>query len=162
MTGFLDRKPGRAELMIALNVTAPTRLAYRFGAGMRARGRGAIIIVGSNSSHTGAPGQVVYSAAKAYEFHLAEGLWAELHPHGVDVLGLILGLSDTPNIRRMGFSIAGHEAADPDDVAQEGLDHLGQGPIRVIGGWTDHIAALRGLPRDRAMALAGKNPVEGT
>jgi short-subunit dehydrogenase len=153
---FLDRKPGRAEMMIALNVVAPTQLAYLFGAGMRARGRGGIVIVGSNSCHTGAPGQVVYSAAKAYEFNLAEGLWAELGPHGVHVLGLILGLTATPAIARMGFTIAGHVAADPDDVAREGLDWLGREPIRVIGGWTDDIARRRGLPRGEAMAYAGK------
>jgi short-subunit dehydrogenase len=158
LTHFLDRKSGRAELMIALNVTAPTQLSYLFGAGMRERGRGGIIIVGSNSSHTGVPGQVMYSATKAFEFNFAEGLWAELEPHGVHVLGLILGLTATPNIARMGFKIEGHEAADPDDVAQEGLDYLGMEPIRTIGGWTQRWQDLRGLPRLEAMAMIGKGP----
>jgi short-subunit dehydrogenase len=158
LTPFLDRKPGRAELMIALNVTAPTQLAYLFGAGMRTRRRGGIIVVGSNSSHTGVPGQVMYSATKAFEFNFAEGLWAELAPHNVHVLGLILGLTATPNIARMGFKIDGHEAADPDDVAQEGLDYLGREPIRTIGGWTERWRELRGSPRLEAMALIGKGP----
>jgi short-subunit dehydrogenase len=128
---------------------------------MRDRGRGGIIIIGSNSCHAGAPGQVVYSAAKAYEFNFAEGLWAELLPHGVHVLGLILGLVNTPNIARMGFTIAGHVASEPDDVAQEGLDYLESGPIRVIGGWTDQWRQLRGMERGEAMALIGKGVGKG-
>ena len=156
LSPFLDRKPGRAEMMIALNVVAPTQLSYLFGAGMRERGRGGIIVVGSNSCHAGAPRQVVYSAAKAYEFNFAEGLWAELKPHNVHVLGLILGLTNTPNIARMGFRIEGHVAAEPDDVAQEGLDYLGREPIRVIGGWTEQWRQLRGMPRGEAMSLVGK------
>jgi short-subunit dehydrogenase len=39
---------------------------------------------------------VVYAASKAFDMVLAEVLWAEVHDRGVDVLGLILGLTDTP------------------------------------------------------------------
>jgi short-subunit dehydrogenase len=162
---FLERKPGRAEMMIALNVTAPTQLAYHFGAGMRERSRGGIIIVGSNSCHAGAPRQVVYSAAKAYQFNLAEGLWAELRPHNIHVLGLILGLTNTPNLARTGYTpdpASGLVMTEPDDVAQQGLDQLGREPIHCIGGWTERWRQLRGLPRGEAMAMighgAGKKP----
>lgn len=158
LSPFLERKPGRAEMLIALNVTAPTQLTYHFGAGMRARGRGGIIIVGSNSCHAGAPRQTVYSAAKAYQFNFAEGLWAELRPHNVHVLGLILGLTNTPNLARTGFKpdkAAQHVMTEPDDVARQGLDHLGQQPIHCIGGWTERWRQLRGLPRDEAMAMIG-------
>jgi short-subunit dehydrogenase len=158
LSPFLERKPGRAEMMIALNVTAPTQLTYLFGAGMRERGRGGIIIVGSNSCHTGAPRQVVYSASKAYEFNFAEGLWAELKPYNVHVLGLILGLTNTPNLARTGFkpdAEAGLVMSEPDDVAQQGFDHLGLEPIHCIGGWTERWRQLRGLPRGEAMAMIG-------
>jgi short-subunit dehydrogenase len=158
LSPFLERKPGRAEMMIALNVTAPTQLTYLFGAGMRERRRGGIIIVGSNSCHTGAPRQVVYSASKAYEFNFAEGLWAELKPYNVHVLGLILGLTNTPNLARTGFkpdAAAGLVMSEPDDVAQQGFDHLGREPIHCIGGWTERWRQLRGLPRGQAMAMIG-------
>jgi hypothetical protein len=155
---FLDRKQGRAEMMITLNVVAPTQLAYHFGAGMRARGRGGIILVGSGSCQAGAPRQIVYSAAKAYKFNFAEGLWYELKPHNVHVLGLILGLTNTPAIARMGVDSAamGFEAAEPDDVAQEGLDYLGREPMRMIGGWTEEWRRGRTLPRAEAVALMAK------
>ena len=32
---------------------------------------------------------------------LAEALWAELHDKGVDVLSLVLGVTDTPALRRL-------------------------------------------------------------
>jgi short-subunit dehydrogenase len=125
---------------------------------MRARKRGGVIIVGSGSCHTGAPNQTVYSASKAYEFNFAEGLWAELAPHNVHVLGLILGLTNTPNLARTGFKpdpAAGHVWSEPDDVAQQGLDMLGKEPIHCIGGWTERQRQLRGLPRLEAMAMIG-------
>jgi uncharacterized protein len=158
LTPFHDRKPGRAEMLIALNVTVPTQLTYHFGTGMRTRGRGGIIIVGSNSCHSGAPRQVVYSAAKAFQFNFAEGLWAELRPHGVHVLGLILGLTNTPNLARTGFKadpVSGLEMSEPDDVAHQGLEKLGQEPILCIGGWTKRWRQLRSLPRGEAMAMIG-------
>ncbi|SFF99058.1 Short-chain dehydrogenase [Novosphingobium sp. CF614] len=158
LSPFLDRKPGRAEMMIALNVTVPTQLAYHFGSGMRERRRGGIIIVGSNSCHAGAPRQVVYSAAKAYQFNFAEGLWAELRPHDVHVLGLILGLTNTPNLARTGFKFemaAGLVMSEPDDVVRQGFEYLGREPIHCIGGWTERWRQLRGLPRGEAMAMVG-------
>ena len=165
LTPFLDRKPGRAEMLIALNVTVPTQLTYHFGAGMRNRARGGIIIVGSNSCHAGAPRQVVYSAAKAFQFNFAEGLWAELRPLGVDVLGLILGLTNTPNLARTGFRpdpASGLVMAEPDDVARQGMEMLGREPIHCIGGWTERCRQLRGLPRGEAMALIGHGAGSGT
>jgi short-subunit dehydrogenase len=159
LSPFLDRKPGRAEMMIALNVTAPTQLTYHFGVGMRQRRRGGVILIGSNSCHAGAPRQVVYSAVKAYQFNFAEGLWAELRPHGVHVLGLILGLTNTPNLARTGFKpemVPDQVMWEPDDVARQGFEHLGQDPIYCIGGWTDRWRQLRGLPRGEAMALVGQ------
>jgi short-subunit dehydrogenase len=141
-------------MMVALNVMGPMQLAYHFGAGMRARRRGGIILVGSNSCHAGAPRQIVYSASKAFQFTFAEGLWYELKPHNVHVLGLILGTTKTPAMARMGVPVdmPGFEGAEPDDVAQEGLDYLGQGPIRIAGGWTPQLVKMRTL-LDRAEAV---------
>jgi len=60
----------------------------------------------------GAPNMVAYGASKAFGMVLAEALWAELHDAGVDVLGLILGETDTPALRRLP-SRRGHRD-DPD------------------------------------------------
>ena len=44
---------------------------------------------------------VAYAASKAFDMVFAEALWGELKPNGVDVLGLILGETDTPALRRL-------------------------------------------------------------
>ena len=44
---------------------------------------------------------VAYGATKAFDMVMAEALWAELHDQGVDVLGLVLGVTDTPALRRL-------------------------------------------------------------
>ena len=44
---------------------------------------------------------VAYGATKAFDMVFAEALWAELHDKGVDVLGLILGKTNTPALRRL-------------------------------------------------------------
>jgi len=70
----------------------------------------------------------VYGATKAFDLLLAESLWAELGPQGVDVLAMVLGQTDTPAFRRVfgDGDIGG--LADPDDVARDLLDNLGNGP----------------------------------
>ena len=59
----------------------------------------------------------------------------ELREHGVDVLELVLGVTRTPAMERVGLQldVPGFEAADPEDVAREGLAHLTNGPVRQIG-----------------------------
>ena len=69
-----------------------------------------------------------YAASKAFDLVLAESLWAELQPRGVDVLSMVLGPTDTPAFQRI---LKGREmdgVADPDDVAVDMLDHLADGP----------------------------------
>ena len=73
-----------------------------------------------------------YSGLKAFGLNFAEGLWAELSPHGVDVLYLALSTTDTPALRRLLSAkgllmVAG--LADPAEVAAHALDRLPHGPI---------------------------------
>jgi NAD(P)-dependent dehydrogenase (short-subunit alcohol dehydrogenase family) len=42
-----------------------------------------------------------YGATKAFGLILAESLWAEWRTRGVDVLGLVLGATGTPSLRRV-------------------------------------------------------------
>ena len=92
-SAFLDQS-AEANLKISrLNAITPTILAHHYGGQMRSRGRGGIILVGSMAGYAGGPGEICYSAGKAYSRILSEGLWYELKPHGVHVLGLTLGLT---------------------------------------------------------------------
>jgi uncharacterized protein len=157
---FHDRDLADAERKIALNVMGPTRLAHHFGSGMRQRRRGGILIVGSLAAYAGNPRTAMYAGVKAFECIFAEGLWYELKPYNVHVLALMLSVTRTPAIARMGlrFDVPGFLAAEPDDVAQEGLDHLAQGPVWHAAGNEAVAQHLRSLPRTEAVALtAGAN-----
>jgi short-subunit dehydrogenase len=137
--GLLDNPVSTAEQLIHRNCTVLTQLCHAFAGPMVERGRGGIVIFGSGSGFAGAPKLATYGATKAFDMVFAEGLWAELKPHGVDVLGLILGETDTPALRRMrhqlGLAASADErppgAARAEDVVADGLANLGRGPIRM-------------------------------
>jgi short-subunit dehydrogenase len=155
---FHDRDLADAERMIALNVSGPVRLAHHYGEQMRTRRRGGIILVGSTAGYAGSGTVVMYAATKAFECIFAEGLWYELRPYGVHVLGLILGATKTPQAERLGmkFDSPDFPAAESDAVAQEGLEHLGKGPI-WNGGGTEPIAQhIRTMNRAEAITLMSK------
>jgi short-subunit dehydrogenase len=154
---FLDRPLSDARSMISLNVAGLTELAHHFAGPMRARRRGGIIIVGSTACHAGTAHTLVYSASKSFQFAFAEGLWYELRPHNVQVLGLILGAVRTPNVERTGMDMASYTgAAEPDAVVEEAFEQLGVGPIRHAGGTGEFAQVLRSLPRDEAATRAAQ------
>jgi short-subunit dehydrogenase len=94
-----------------------------------------VVLVTSGAAWAGGATLATYAATKAFDLILAESLWAEWRGSGVDVLGLVLGRTDTPSMRRV-FDAKGEsygELADPVDVAEEALDHLTGGPTWIYG-----------------------------
>ncbi|MEU3618920.1 SDR family NAD(P)-dependent oxidoreductase [Streptomyces sp. NPDC006872] len=133
---FLDKDLDAHLELVHRNCTAVLEAAYRFGAPMVARGRGAVVLVTSGAAWAGGATLAAYGATKAFDLILAESLWAEWRGSGVDVLGLVLGRTDTPSHRRMrdaGGESYGGELADPYDVAEQALTHLGDGPTWIHG-----------------------------
>jgi len=146
---FLEHPAERAERLVRLNCLTPVRVCHHFGTRLRERGCGGIVLISSLAGVCGTEGTVVYSAAKAFDLVLAEGLWAELHPHGVDVIGLVLGNVRTPTLLASGARFDPDEfpGMEPDEVARIGLDHLGDGPMWVVGEESQAVYdALRSLP----------------
>jgi short-subunit dehydrogenase len=132
---FLDGDLAAFQQVIDLNITTPLALVHHFGRSMRDRGRGGILMVGSKASYVGSVRHTVYGGVKSFGRIFAEGLWLELLESGVDVLELVLGVTRTPAMERVGLQldVPGFEAADPEDVAREGLAHLAKGPVHQIG-----------------------------
>jgi short-subunit dehydrogenase len=132
---FLERDLGAHLDLVRRNCASVLEAAYRFGAPMVARGRGGLVLVTSGAAWAGGVGLAGYGATKAFDLILAEGLWAEWRGSGVDVLGLVLGRTDTPSMRRVlaAHGESGSGLADPDDVAREALDHLADGPTWIFG-----------------------------
>ena len=120
--------------LVELNCRSPVRLAHALGARMRSRGRGGIILLSSLASLSGGSLTVTYNATKAFDMILAEGLWHELKPHGVDAMCLMVGATRTPSMLGSRPSFAEWPGImEPAEVAAEGLGFLGRGPLWVAG-----------------------------
>ena len=150
---FLDSEVTNWERLIALNVLTTMRNCHHFGQGMRARGRGGMILVGSGACYGGLHGMGVYSGVKAFDLCFGEGLWAEMRHVGVDVLNLILGRTDTPAHRRIaesnGSSFDSAGMASAEDVARIGLEQLPHGPTYNWGQTNDLAGYAPNSPDDR-------------
>lgn len=138
---FLSQPITAAESMVRRNCLVPMQLSHHYAQGMVTRGRGAVVILGSGAGFAGGPNMVAYGATKAFDMVFAEALWTELHDKGVDVLGVILGKTDTPALRRLELSrgqIASmderpKDTASADDVVAEAFDNLANGPTWIVG-----------------------------
>ena len=98
---FLANPVETALALVRRNCAVPVQVCHHFAGPMVARGRGGIVLVGSGAGLVGAPNMVAYGASKAFDMVMGEALWAELHDEGVDVLSLVLGVTDTPALRRL-------------------------------------------------------------
>jgi short-subunit dehydrogenase len=152
---FLDAELADFQRVIDLNITTMMALTQHYGRLMRERRRGGILLVGSMSGYLGSVRHTVYGGVKAYGRIFAEGLWLELRDYGVDVLELVLGVTRTPAMERVGlnFDVPGMRVADPADVAREGLEQLPNGPVFVAGGNAEDVA--RRNDPDRTKVVAG-------
>lgn len=150
---FLDGDLAAFHQVIDLNVTTPLALIHHFAGSMRARRRGGVLLIGSLTGYLGSARHTVYGGVKAFTRIYAEGLWLELRQYNVHVLELVLGVTKTPAMQRVGlnFDIPGMRVSDPADVAHEGLRQLPHGPVHVVAAHADNPALHAGS--DRADAV---------
>lgn len=136
---FLAQPVEVHERLLDLNARGPLRFVHRFAPAMVARGRGGVVLLSSMAALQGAPDLATYAATKAFDLVLAESLWAELGPKGVDVLACVVGATDTPGWRRAGADAANAPVMTPDAVAEEALAALGR-TSTVVTGWKNRLA----------------------
>ncbi|MGH3561847.1 MAG: SDR family NAD(P)-dependent oxidoreductase [Mycobacterium sp.] len=156
---FLDGDLADFQQVIDLNIGAQLALVQHFGRPMRQRQRGGILLVGSMAGYLGSVRHSVYGAVKAFGRIFAESLWLELRDYNVHVLELVLGVTRTPAMERVGlnFDVPGLRVADPGDVAREGLAQLPHGPVFVAGGNVEDVE--RRNDPDRAKVVLGTHRV---
>ncbi|WP_207841920.1 SDR family oxidoreductase [Williamsia soli] len=114
-----------------------------FTPALAVNGGGAIVNVLSALSWFATPSTGSYSAAKAAEWNMTNGVRLELSSQGTFVQGVLLGAADTD-------IAAGYDGPkiDPREVPRCSLDGLGEGSIEVIvDDWTSMVkASLAGDP----------------
>lgn len=162
---FIDTPLAVMHKAIQVNCMATVALTHHITPAMVERGRGGVIIVASNSAYTGAPYIANYAATKAFDLSLAEGLWYEMAPSGVDVLGFSPQGTNTPGMRRGMPMLNEGDAPEgimlPEEAVSIALRGLGRLPslrpdlpeqfsenrravIEAAGGFTKNLAAYKG------------------
>ncbi|AZP22593.1 SDR family NAD(P)-dependent oxidoreductase [Streptomyces aquilus] len=110
---------------------------------LAAHGGGSVVNVLSALSWFAVPGSGAYSAAKAAEWNMTNGIRLELAAQGTLVQGVLLGAADTD-------MAAGYDGpkVDPREVTRRSLDGLAAGSIEVVvDDWTAMVkSALAGDP----------------
>lgn len=153
---FLSSAPEDLERMLDINCRAAVVLARALTPAMVARGRGGVVLMSSLASLSGTATVAHYAATKAYLRVLAEGLWDELRPRGVDVVACLAGPTRTPTwlSARPRPQLFAPPVLEPRAVAIAALDGLGRGPIAIPGLANRAVAALmRHLPTRAAVRL---------
>jgi short-subunit dehydrogenase len=156
---FLESSLARDLQMLDVNCRASLLVAHEFGKKLAARGRGGLIFTSSTAAFQGLPFTAHYAATKGYGLQLAEGLWFELKPHGVDVLALCPGPTDTEGPRRTGVDPkkVPVKMMSVEPVVRAALAGLGKVPV-VVPGATNRLAHLlvKLTPRRVATEIAGR------
>lgn len=138
---FLANPVSAAEALLQRNCLVLMRLCHHFAGLMVERGRGGIVNFTSGAALAGGRNMVAYGGTKAFDMVFTEGLWAELHDKGVDVLGLVLGMTDTPALRQLEFERGRLKSLDEippgavtaASVVDEAFANLGNGPTIATG-----------------------------
>jgi uncharacterized protein len=158
MGDFAKLDLARELNMIDLNVRSLVELTHRFLAPMRERKSGSIINVASTAGFQPVPFMATYAATKAFVLSFSEALWEENRPHGVKVMALCPGVTDT------NFFEASRMQRPParisqttEDVVDTALRGLARGKSHVISGWTNFfmIESERLVPRSLVLRTAG-------
>ena len=107
----------------------------------------------------GSPNLAAYAATKSFNAILAEGLWKELKPHGIDVLACCAGAILTPGYKQAEKTKPALGALEANEVAEQTLNALGRGPIIIPGviNKIGHFILTRLLSEKAAIDIMSKN-----
>jgi uncharacterized protein len=159
MGDFTKLDLNRELEMLQLNIRALVDLTHRFLLPMRERKRGTIINVASTAAFQGVPYMATYAATKAFVLSFSEALWDENRAHGVHVMALCPGVTETnffeaANIDRPPM----RTIQTAEEVVDAALRGLSRQKSVVISGWTNWLTveAERFVPRSTVTKVAGK------
>ncbi|MGU1443503.1 SDR family NAD(P)-dependent oxidoreductase [Pseudomonas aeruginosa] len=136
ITRFLATTLDKWDSLLRLNASTPMACCHVFGGRMLSRGRGGVILVGSQAALGGIRKLAMYSASKAFALNLGESLWAEWRERGVDVLNLLIGTVDTATMREAMLRLNIPDASSmplpqAEDIVALALRELPNGPTLV-------------------------------
>ncbi len=160
---FFDQTAGSIERLIALNTTAPTRLAAAVATRFAETGRGAIVNLGSVVGFAPEFGASIYGATKAFVLFLSQGLHLELSTKGVYVQAVLPAATRTEIWERAGIDVNSlpevMEVGELVDAALIGFDRrelVTIPPLHVAERWEALEGARASLLGDIRQARAAE------
>lgn len=166
-----ETDPERLEREVELNCRVLVGTTARYLPQMRARGAGTIINLASTAAFLALPKMAVYGASKAFVLSFTEALWQEERHHGIRVLAVCPGMTDTSFFESAGESaVAAASLADrlrvtrtPKQVVESTLRALPRRKPSVVDGALNTVV-WRGLTRftpTRVMLAVSEYLVKG-
>jgi uncharacterized protein len=137
---FVVLDPQRERDEITVNVYAPVALTRALLPGMLARKRGAVINVASTAAFQPVPYMATYGATKAFVLSFTEALAEEVRAHGVRVVALCPGQTETAFFTGIDEARTGR-ARTPEQVVATGLRALDRGTVVVVDGFSNYALA---------------------
>jgi short-subunit dehydrogenase len=132
--------------MLQVNCDAVLTMTHHFSQVFSRRGKGGIVLFSSLVAFQGVPYSANYAATKAYIQSLAEALYVELKPSGVDVLAAAPGPVNSGFAGRANMKMG--NVLKPEDVGIPILKTLGRSSTVVPGALSKILVySLRTLPR---------------
>src|SRR6266478_4019448 len=159
MGDFAKLDIARELNMIDLNIKALVELTYRFLVPMRELKQGTIINVASTAGFQPVPFMATYAASKAFVLSFSEALWEENRAHGVHVMALCPGVTETNFFEAArGKKPPARISQTPEEVVDVALRGLARGKSHVISGWMNlfMVESERLVPRSLVTRLAGR------
>lgn len=137
---LVDSTPEELDQMIAVNVTALTRLTRAVAPGLVARGGGAIINIASIVALAPELLNGTYGGSKAFVLALTQSLHHELADKGVQVQAVLPGAIGTPFWERSGLPVEHLPAAivmTPEDLVDAALAGFDQRELVTLPSLPD-------------------------
>jgi len=147
---FIEQSTDEMSRLVALNATAPVRLASAIAPRLAKSGKGAIVNIGSVVGLAPEFGMTVYGSTKAFVLFLSQGLSLELGPKGVYVQAVLPATTRTEIWEHVGADVNAlnnvMEVGDLVDAALVGFDRrepVTIPPLPDAGQWDAFEAARK-------------------
>ncbi|HUS10711.1 MAG TPA: SDR family oxidoreductase [Pyrinomonadaceae bacterium] len=150
---------GRELNMIDLNIKSLVELTHLFLQPMIERRQGMIINVASTAAFQPVPFMATYAATKAFVLSFSEALWEENRAHGIKVMALCPGVTETNFFEAArGHKPPARVSQTPEEVVDTALRGLAHGRSHIISGWTNFLMTQseRLVPRSLITRVAGR------